>query len=151
MNEIKSNKGFTLIEVLVVISIIGLLASVILIGLGGFRARGRDAKKVSELKTIQNGLELYYARHNAYPAHYADIANADEKLGISKVPPGYSYAVCENSQWYVLAAVLEAAAGDSLYDGSNDTADDGKVCSWNDTPDAGLSQNCTEPTYCVSP
>lgn len=67
-NNLKSKKGFTLIEILVVISIIGLLSSVILVGLGGFRSRGRDARRFSDLRQVQNALELYYSKNSAYPA-----------------------------------------------------------------------------------
>ena len=61
--------GFTLIELLVVISIIGLLSSVIFAGLNDAKAKARDAKRLSELKEIQNALELYYAQNDSYPNH----------------------------------------------------------------------------------
>ncbi|PIT92185.1 MAG: hypothetical protein COU08_03820 [Candidatus Harrisonbacteria bacterium CG10_big_fil_rev_8_21_14_0_10_42_17] len=61
------NRGFTLIELLIVVAIIGLLASVVLIGLGGFRSTGRDARRSADLRQIQTALELYFARCGFYP------------------------------------------------------------------------------------
>jgi len=64
----KNNLGFTLIELLVVISIIGLLASIILVSLNSSRAKARDARKLADLGTIQQALELYALDHNGvYP------------------------------------------------------------------------------------
>jgi len=62
------SKGFTLVELLVVMAILGILVT--LIG-GGFRTaqmRGRDAQRKSDLKEIANSLELFYADHNRYPS-----------------------------------------------------------------------------------
>ncbi len=61
-------RGFTLIELLVVIAIIGILASIILASLNTARAKGRDAKRVSDIKQIQLALELYYDANGQYPA-----------------------------------------------------------------------------------
>ena len=66
--RLKTNQGFTLIELLIVVAIIGLLASVVLVGLGGFRARGRDARRIADLRETQNALELYYTKNNKYPS-----------------------------------------------------------------------------------
>ncbi len=60
-------KGFTLIELLVVVAIIGLLASIILASLNTARQKGRDARRVSDMKEIQTALELYYSDLNHYP------------------------------------------------------------------------------------
>lgn len=62
-----STRGFTLIEVLIVVGIIGLLASVVLSGLGSVRSRGRDARRAADLRQVQQGLELYYTRNQRYP------------------------------------------------------------------------------------
>jgi len=63
----KSKKGFTLIELLVVIAIIALLASIVLVWLGGARAKARDAKRFGEADTLRTAIELYYADYGKYP------------------------------------------------------------------------------------
>lgn len=65
--RISHQKGFTLIELLVVIAIIGLLSSVVLASLNGARMKGRDARRLADLKQMQIALELYYGESNAYP------------------------------------------------------------------------------------
>ena len=60
-------RGFTLIELLVVVAIIGLLASIILASLNSARYKSRDARRIADLKEIQNALELYYSDHTQYP------------------------------------------------------------------------------------
>ncbi len=60
-------RGFTLIELLVVISIIGMLSSIVLASLNDARAKARDARRMSDIKQIQNALELYRADNGEYP------------------------------------------------------------------------------------
>jgi len=62
------SRGFTLIELLVVIAIIGILSSVVLASLNSARQKGRDARRLSDVKQIQLALELYYDANGAYPA-----------------------------------------------------------------------------------
>ncbi|MCA9353556.1 prepilin-type N-terminal cleavage/methylation domain-containing protein [Candidatus Nomurabacteria bacterium] len=63
----KKQKGFTLIELLVVIAIIGLLASIVLAVLSTARARGRDAKRVSEMEEVEKALAIFYSQNGYYP------------------------------------------------------------------------------------
>lgn len=55
----KEFSGFTLIEVMVVITIVGLLASVVLASLASARAKARDTQRVQMVKELQKTLELY--------------------------------------------------------------------------------------------
>src|SRR6185295_16376583 len=61
-------RGFTLIELLVVIAIIGILSSVVLASLNSARVKGRDARRISDIKQLQLALELYYDTNQSYPA-----------------------------------------------------------------------------------
>lgn len=60
-------EGFTVIELLVVISIIGLLSATILVSLNSARQKSRDARRLADVRQILNALELYYADNFAYP------------------------------------------------------------------------------------
>ncbi len=107
--------GFTLIELLVVVAVIGILASVILIGLAGFRGRGRDARRIGDLRQVQNGLELYFNAKSAYPPNgtWTDLTSAlkGANIGINQVPNDPSgttnYGYCMSGNRYVLSAQLE--------------------------------------------
>jgi len=68
----KNSSGFTLIELLVVIAIIGILSSVVLASLNTARAKGRDAKRLAEIHSLQNAFELYYNDNG----HYPDVCGA---------------------------------------------------------------------------
>ena len=60
-------KGFTLIELLVVVAIIGVLASVVMASLNPSRAKGRDARRFSDMHEVINALSLYYSTNGSYP------------------------------------------------------------------------------------
>lgn len=108
-------KGFTLIELLIVIAVIGILASVVLVGLGPIQKQGRDARRISDLRQIQNGLELYYNKNGSYPTASWSTFNASSLtgagIGISNVPddpsPGKDYYYSSNGSSYCLGAQLE--------------------------------------------
>ncbi|MDE1924819.1 MAG: prepilin-type N-terminal cleavage/methylation domain-containing protein [Patescibacteria group bacterium] len=63
----KPARAFTLVELMVVIAIIGILASIIVVSLSSSKAKGRDAKRVSDIRTIQLALEEYYNDNQSYP------------------------------------------------------------------------------------
>ena len=167
--KIKNNKtGFTLIEVLVVVSIIGLLSSVILVGLGGFRTRGRDAKRLADLKQTQNALELYFSKCNSYPGGPSsgtgcttsavgdwdglETALKDAGIGVSKIAhdplPGqaYGYGVKTGvgaGQSYLLGATLENDKDAALTEGSLDSMPAGFSTT-------GVFPDCVDPKgYCI--
>lgn len=73
MRTIKSKRGFTLIELLVVIAIIGILATIVTASLSSARAKGRDARRVSDIKNIQVALGLYYADNLRFPCGIYDL------------------------------------------------------------------------------
>jgi len=60
-------KGFTIIELIVVLGIIALLAAISLVFLTPSSAKGRDSRREEDVKTIQSALNLYINQKNAYP------------------------------------------------------------------------------------
>lgn len=68
--------GFTLVELLVVISIIGILASLALVSYSGAQKQTRDTQRRSDLNQYRNALENYATSNNGlYPASISSIAN----------------------------------------------------------------------------
>ena len=83
MTQKTKHKGFTLIELLVVIAIIGLLSTLAVVALNNARAKGRDAKRVADVKSIQTALELYFADQNGYPSGTAVVLGGASGQAIS--------------------------------------------------------------------
>ncbi len=72
--RVQKNKGFTLVELLVVIAIIGVLSSVILAAMTSARAKGRDGRRISDVKALQGAIELYRdGNKGKAPAALADL------------------------------------------------------------------------------
>ena len=120
MNLKNKSKGFTLIEMLIVITIIALLASLILVGMGGARAKTRDSRRVADLHNMMNALELYYAKNAYYPQDIGSWTDLETVLvgagiGVSRIPKDplvstgrtYEYRVSGDYQDYVLGVLLE--------------------------------------------
>ena len=63
----KHIQGFTLIELIIVISIIGMLASLVIINYNSSRAKARDSKRKEDLSTYQSAVEAYFDDYNVYP------------------------------------------------------------------------------------
>jgi prepilin-type N-terminal cleavage/methylation domain-containing protein len=60
--------GFTLVELLVVISVIGVLSGLLLVNFVGVRSRASDARNKSDLTSFQKALRLYYNDFGIFPA-----------------------------------------------------------------------------------
>lgn len=61
-------KGFTLVELLVAMSVIALLMAITIVSYDSLTKNARDAQRKSDLKQIQSGLEQYYRDQGFYPA-----------------------------------------------------------------------------------
>jgi general secretion pathway protein G len=160
----KGTKGFTLIEILIVVAIIAILASVVLIGLGPTQQAGRDARRLADLRQTQNGLELYFNKCGYYPgtsvaspcgawaavSTWAALTTAltGAGVGVNQVPSdptsgrSYMYGTTAGGSSYILAAGLENTNNQifNTYVGPSSTGY---------TIGNGFT-SCGAPTYCIT-
>lgn len=63
----KNKKGFSLVEILIVMAIVAILAGVVVVVNGESQKKSRDAERKAELLSIKASLDLYYSVHGKYP------------------------------------------------------------------------------------
>ena len=63
----KIQSGFTIIELLIVIAIIGILAGLVLTNFQGAQAKARDAQRKTRLNSVYGKLEEFYNNNTGYP------------------------------------------------------------------------------------
>ena len=125
------SRGFTLVELMIVIAIIGLLSGIIITSLTGSKAKSRDARRISDINQIQLALEQYFDRCGQYPAAGANnlpstsstcnvggtTVNINSYISVIPIDPtndsGHKYSYVVNSSSYptdyVLHATLESS------------------------------------------
>ena len=80
------HKGFTLLEMLVVIGIIAVLIGMGAVSYSTAQRKARDAKRKSDLKAIQNSLEQYYSIcAYQYPSNYGFLTSGSLVCGSQTV------------------------------------------------------------------
>lgn len=66
--KIKQNQqGFTIVELLIVIVVIGILAALVITTFTGIQQRARNTERETDIKAIHGQLEAYYAVQGSYP------------------------------------------------------------------------------------
>ncbi len=71
----QQQRGFTLLEMMVVVAIIAILAAILIPNFTHARAQAATSACMSNLKSIATAMELYYTDNQSYPAaNDADIA-----------------------------------------------------------------------------
>jgi len=80
MKQHADQQGFTLIELLVVIAIIAILSALIFPAVTGVLKKGKVATAQTEVKSIENALNAYYADYSKFPK---DNGTADKTYGAS--------------------------------------------------------------------
>ncbi len=76
------SRGFTLIEILVVIMIIGLIVGGIALNLSRAQKKGRDTQRITDMTSVAQALSAYYADNHIYPV----AANYSPNLITALVP-----------------------------------------------------------------
>lgn len=105
-------RGFTLMELLIVIAVIGILISISTVAYTSAQKKTRDSRRRSDLKALQSGFEQYYADNtNNYPAtcslgttYMPNGMPTDPKTGTAYTATADWYS-CSTSSYCVCAAL----------------------------------------------
>ncbi|WP_276833866.1 type IV pilin protein, partial [Chryseobacterium cucumeris] len=81
----KTTSGFTIVELLIVIVVIGILAAISVVAYNSVQVRARDAERISDVNQLHKALELFYAENNYYPA-VSDVRDATFRATMLKIP-----------------------------------------------------------------
>jgi prepilin-type N-terminal cleavage/methylation domain-containing protein len=115
-----NKKGFTLLELLVVISIIGIIIAIGTVAYSSAQKKGRDAKRSGDLKAMQNAMEQYYSVNGNYGSDTGCSTQLGASMDTIPTDPknGSSYILtCQaDGSGYEICVDLE---GDGTWDGSN--------------------------------
>ena len=86
VEEAKQNKGFTLVELLIVIVILGILATVTVFAVTGITNKGKTSACQGDVKTIQTAEEAYAANTGSYTTLQSDLVTAGLMHAVSTNP-----------------------------------------------------------------
>jgi prepilin-type N-terminal cleavage/methylation domain-containing protein len=87
----QKQRGFTIIELIVVIAVIAVLAGIVLVNVQGYMLKARNASSLSNVTNYIKALTLYYADNGAYPIE--DYCS----LGLPKILNSYSTCLIANA------------------------------------------------------
>ncbi len=93
LSKLRNRKGFTLVELLIVIVILGILAAIVIARFAGATKESKESNLKGNLRTIRSSLETYKAnsKSNADPPNLDDLwkgtaADVDSKTFLERIP-----------------------------------------------------------------
>ena len=74
MRSFKRQKGFTIVELLIVIVVIGILATLVIVTFTGIQQKARNTKRQTDINAVDSHVEAYFTENGYYPtlAHLND-------------------------------------------------------------------------------
>ncbi|MBN1106589.1 MAG: type II secretion system major pseudopilin GspG [Deltaproteobacteria bacterium] len=89
VGQLRRRAGFTLIEILIVITILGILASMVAIRLMDRPGEARTMKARLDIQTLENALKLYKLDNAFYPATEQGLKALVEKPAVGRIPKSW--------------------------------------------------------------
>lgn len=118
--ENRTRTGFTLVELLVVVAIIGVLTTLVLANFNAARDRARDVERKSDLDQVKKALRMYYNDNTSYPADGVLVWGSEFSSGsmvyMKALPEdpdsakAYVYAVDASGNDFCLVTTLDNTA-----------------------------------------
>jgi prepilin-type N-terminal cleavage/methylation domain-containing protein len=139
ISKLRSKKGFTLVELLIVIVILGILAAIVIARFAGATKESKESNLKGNLRTIRASLETYKAnsKSNSYPTTLDDLwqgtaADVDSKTFLERIPIDPFYrSKAQDPVSGSMSPSDNGAARDALISGGGGWAYDsktGRVC-----------------------
>ncbi len=117
MHKKLNKKGFSLVELLVVITIIAILSVTAYVALGGQTTKAKNSRRSQDLSAIQSAVEIYFAENGKYPDQLDDgntsapendlVPKYMPKMAVDPNGDNYLYGVTSTKKKYQLAATIE--------------------------------------------
>jgi prepilin-type N-terminal cleavage/methylation domain-containing protein len=112
MRNTDSNRGFTIVELLIVIVVIAILAGITIVAFNGIQARAKSAQLQSALDTYVKAIRLHEAEHGIFPniLGYACLGKAADYPATSQFPAGACVAdATTNAAVYSVSSTFNSA------------------------------------------
>jgi prepilin-type N-terminal cleavage/methylation domain-containing protein len=113
----RDERGFTLVELLIVISILGVLVAIVVPNVGGLLGAGKQASYNADQATIQTAVDAYYLTRNPnmYPTNLGGAGNISftilvDRAALLKTVPQSSFSAGGNYTWTVNAVGVVASS-----------------------------------------
>lgn len=105
----RNNLGFTIVELLIVIIVIGILAALVLVTYNGVQQKARDTERKTDLQALASHLEVYNAQNGRYPT----LANVNDSAFRSANMKGLDSAALQDPKG--AAQTLTTTVGANAY------------------------------------
>lgn len=112
--------GFTIVELLIVIVVIGILVAIVIVAYTGITRSAKDASIQSDLKNVQKVVDIYQARYGQYPTTAQLATDGGVKINKGQFEVGggnnFYYCVSTGRTRFAIGAAYDGSRNGFVYD-----------------------------------